>query len=257
MEKLSRRDFLRRAAVMTASAAAAVSIPAIVEAAMGEQKSVSGKINLGNDAVILFQGDSITDNGRDRNDAGYNSPRGMGYGYAAHAAGQILVDEAALAPRIYNRGISGNKVFQLRERWEEDCFALNPDVLSVLIGVNDFWHAFEKRYDGTPEIYRRDYFDLIDRTMNRLPNLKLVICEPFAVRGVKAVTEEWFPDFLKIRAAAREVADRHGAIFVPFQSVFDEAAKAAPASYWTNDGVHSTLAGSQLMAAAWLKATGL
>ncbi len=256
MEKISRRDFLLRAAVMGAGVAAAVSIPSIVEAAVKQPKKIK-RISLKKDAVILFQGDSITDNGRDRKDMNYNSPKAMGYGYAAHTAGGILLDQAAYTPRIYNRGISGNKVFQLRDRWEKDCFELQPDVLSILIGVNDFWHAFDGKYDGTPAVYRRDYLELVDRTMNRFPDLQLVICEPYAVNNVKAVTDAWFPSFLEIRAAAKEVADTYGAIFVPFQKVFDEAAKKAPASYWTHDGVHSSLAGSQLMAAAWLKATGL
>lgn len=257
MEKISRRDFLLRAAAVSAGAMATASIPSIVNAAVKPHGRSGKKIRLEKESVILFQGDSITDNGRDRNDADYNSPKAMGFGYAAHAGGQLLVSQAEYMPRIFNRGISGNKVFQLRDRWETDCFDLKPDVLSILIGVNDFWHAYRKVYDGTPEVYRRDYLDLIDKTMTRLPDLQLVICEPFAVTGVKAATDNWFPAFDEMRAAAREVAEKYNAIFVPFQTVFDIAAKVAPPSYWTHDGVHSSLAGSALMAAAWLKATGL
>lgn len=258
MDKISRRDFIRRAAVVSAGAVAAISLPSIVEAAYTEAKVPAGKkITLGQAPVILFQGDSITDNGRSRSDSGPNSPAAMGYGYAAMAGADLLLSQAALGPQVYNRGVSGNKVFELRNRWEKDCFDLKPDVLSILIGVNDFWHKLDFGYDGTPEVYRRDYLELVDRTMQHLPDVKLVICEPFALKGVKAVTDKWFPEFYEMRAASKEVAEKYGAIYVPFQSVFDKAAEIAPMSYWTMDGVHSTMAGSRLMATAWLKATGL
>lgn len=259
MEKITRRDFLRKAAVATAGAAVAVSIPSIVEAAMtGYNASAApARVTLKKNSVILFQGDSITDNGRRRNDMAPNSAPALGFGYAAHAAAVTLLANPGLTPQIYNKGISGNKVFELRNRWEEDCFALKPDVLSMLIGVNDFWHSLSFNYDGTPEVYLRDYMDLMDQTKQRLPDVQLVICEPFAVKGVKAVTDEWFPTFDKYRAYAKQVADKYDAIFIPFQSIFDEAQKSAPASYWTYDGVHPSPAGDGLMAAAWIRATGL
>lgn len=90
--------------------------------------------------------------------------------------------------------------------------------------------------------------------MEALPDVKLIIGEPFAVNHVKAVTDDWFPAFDEYRAAAREIADAYGAVFIPYQQVFDEAAKRAAPSYWTGDGVHTTLAGAQLMAEAWLRA---
>lgn len=256
MEQISRRDFLKRAAMVSAGAVAAVSIPSIVEAASKKQPK-GKKMTLKDNAIILFQGDSITDSGRNFKDNQYNSPSALGFGYPLHTAADILWKYAEKSPRIYNKGVSGNKVFQLRDRWEEDCYAINPDVLSILIGVNDYWHAFNKEYDGTPEVYRRDYLELVDKTKQRLPDVQLVICEPFAINNVKAVTDAWFPEFNKIRDAALEVAQKYDAIFVPFQSVFDEACKKVSPSYWTPDGVHPSLAGSQLMTAAWLKATGL
>jgi lysophospholipase L1-like esterase len=243
----SRRSFLRKAALGTL---ATVSIPQILSAAMA--KSSVKKITLTNDQTILFQGDSITDSGRNKEDMGFNTARNLGSGYPVLAAASLLRKYASLNLKIYNKGISGNKVFQLAERWDADCLGIKPDVLSILIGVNDIWHKLNGRYDGTVEIYRRDYAALLERTKAALPNLKLIICEPFAVKGVKAVDEKWYPEFYDYQKAARDIAVQFGAVFIPYQSIYDEAQKVVPGSYWTGDGVHPTLAGAQLMAEAWL-----
>ncbi len=242
----SRRSFLKKAALGTL---AAVSIPEIISASVPKKKKP--KIELMNGQTILFQGDSITDAGRNREETGFNNPRALGTGYAMLAAAQILEKYAGLNLKIYNKGISGNKVYQLAERWDKDCIELKPDVLSILIGVNDFWHKFNGTYNGTVEIYRNDLIALIERTKKALPDIKLVICEPYAVPGVKAVNEKWYPEFPEYQKAAKEISDRFGAIFVPFQSVYDTAIKRAPAAWWTGDGVHAALPGAQLMAQAW------
>ena len=170
------------------------------------------------------------------------------------AGAAILNKYEMLDLKIYNKGISGNKVYQLAERWDKDCLELKPDVLSILIGVNDIWHKLNGNYNGTVEIYRNDYIALLERTKKALPNVKLIICEPFAVKGVKAVDETWYPEFFDYQKAAKDIAKQFGATFIPFQSVYDEAVKRAPGSYWTGDGVHPSLAGAQLMAKAWMKA---
>jgi lysophospholipase L1-like esterase len=244
----SRRSFLRKAAIGTL---AAITVPEIISAATAPKKG-SKKFQLLKDQTILFQGDSITDAGRNRDDMGFNSPRPLGSGYAMLAAAKLIEKYASLNLKIYNKGISGNKVYQLAERWDKDCIDLKPDVLSILIGVNDFWHKLNGNYNGTIEIYRNDFVALLERTKKALPDVTLVICEPYAVPGVKAVDEKWFPDFYGYQKAAREIADKFGAIFIPFQMVYDEAVKRAPGSWWTPDGVHASLAGAQLMADAWL-----
>ena len=83
--------------------------------------------------------------------------------------------------------------------------------------------------------------------------MKLIICEPFAVPGVKAVDDKWYPEFYGYQKAAREIAVQSGATFIPYQKIYDEARKQAPGVYWTGDGVHPTLSGAQLMAQAWLE----
>ncbi len=208
---------------------------------------------IGSGDTILFQGDSITDAGRDRRrEDNANDTRALGSGYAFLAAASLLADFPEAKLTIYNRGISGNKVFQLADRWEKDCLALKPNLVSVLIGVNDIWHNLDGRYDGTSEIYERDYRALLERTKRALPGVKLVVCEPFVLR-CGAVNDRWFPEFDGYRAAARRVARSFDAVFVPFQEMFDQAIRTAPPAYWAGDGVHPTIAGAELMAQEWLR----
>jgi len=204
--------------------------------------------------VVLFQGDSITDAGRSRKNAGEpNSQDALGKGYAWLAAAGLLVQHKGHDLRVFNRGISGNKVFQLAKRWQQDCVDLEPNVLSILIGVNDIWHARNGKYDGTVAIYERDYDALLARTRETLPNVELVVCEPFVLR-CGAIDESWFPEFDEYRAAARRVAEKHGTVWVAFQSMFDQAVRYAPPEHWAKDGVHPSNAGAALMAQAWLDA---
>lgn len=241
----SRRNFLKKAAL---SGAMAISLQEIVAAAMPADIK---KVTIKPGSTILFQGDSITDAGRDRDEKSPNHSGALGKGYAFLAAAELMYQHAGKDIKIYNKGISGNKVYQLAERWDKDCLELKPDVLSILIGVNDYWHKRNGNYDGTPEVYRKDLTALLERTKKSLPNVALVICEPFAITGTKSVDDSWFPEFTGYQTAAREIADAFGATFIPLQSMFDKAQKKAPGSYWAPDGVHPSIAGAQLMASAW------
>ncbi len=246
----SRRKFLMNTSL---TGLTALTIPQIVSAAY-EDEAAAKKIKVKKEAVILFQGDSITDAGRKKDDAGYNTTFVLGSGYAMLAAAEMLHKNPAQNLKIYNKGISGNKVYQLAERWEKDCLSLKPDVLSILIGVNDFWHKLNGNYDGTVKKYQDDYKALLDQTKQKLPDVQLIVGEPFAVTGIKSVDAKWYPAFDDYRAVAKEIAGSFGAIFIPYQKVFDKAQQSAPGEYLTHDGVHTTLAGAQLMAAAWLAA---
>ena len=245
----------RAAAAQDASAEGAADAGAPVEGAPARSDSLTAPVIQAGD-TILFQGDSITDAGRDKSIVDQpNSQPAFGNGYAWLAACGLLVDRPGEELAVYNRGISGNKVFQLAERWDVDCLELQPDVLSILIGVNDIWHARGGGYDGTAEVYERDYHALLKRTRTALPDVKLVICEPFVLR-CGAVDDSWFPEFDAYRAAAARVAQEHDATWVGFQTMFDEAVRYAPPEHWAGDGVHPTGAGSALMAQAWLRAVG-
>lgn len=249
----NRRNFLRNAALGTAAMAA---FPEILTAAMpAPPKKKKGLLSsLDKGAVVLFQGDSITDAGREKTNQKANSSYSFGSGYALLTASTLLNQHPSKELIIYNRGISGNKVFQLADRWQQDCLELKPSLLSILIGVNDFWHKLDGKYDGTVEVYENDYRKLLQDTLKALPEVKLVICEPFAVVGGSAVNDQWPAAFDGYRAAARKIADEFNATFIPFQTIFDEAQKHAPGKYWAADGVHPSMAGAALMAEAWLKA---
>lgn len=246
---IKRRDFLRNT---TLAGALAISIPDIVNAAVSKQKK-NGTIKINKGDVILFQGDSITDAGRKKDSKDVNTVANLGSGYANQAAAELLFNHADKGLQIYNKGISGNKVYQLAERWDADCLNIKPQILSILVGVNDYWHKHSGKYDGTLDTYRNDYRALLQRTKSALPDVKLIIGEPFAVKGVKAVDDTWYPQFNDYRKVAKELADEFNAAFIPYQSIFDEAQKSAPGVYWTHDGVHPSLAGAKLMAEAWLK----
>lgn len=248
-DQLPRRTFMKSA---LASGAAGFTLASLSDTASAVEKSGSEKM-IRPGATILFQGDSITDARRDRAHADTpNKQAGFGNGYAWMTAAALLTAPQGNTLNIYNRGISGNKVYQLAERWDKDCLQLKPDVLSILIGVNDIWHRLNGKYDGTVETYENDYRALLKRTKEALPEVKLVICEPFVLR-CGAVNEQWFPTFDGFRAAARKLAEEQQAVFVPFQSLFDDAVKYAPPEHWAADGVHPSPNGASLMAAEWIR----
>jgi len=211
------------------------------------------RISLSTNDVILFQGDSITDAGRSRTNTECNSSVGLGSGYAYLTACALLCKYADEKLTLFNRGKGGDKIVQLTDRWDADTVSLKPTILSVLVGVNDFWHMLMGTYTGTIDSYSDGFSKLMQKTRAEFPDIKLIIGEPFAIKGVKVVDEKWYPEFDKYRKAARQVADEYNAVFVPYQSVFDKAIKIAPANHWTKDGVHPTIAGNQLMANALLE----
>ncbi|MBR3761385.1 MAG: SGNH/GDSL hydrolase family protein [Lachnospiraceae bacterium] len=206
--------------------------------------------------TILFQGDSITDAGRSReNDAN------TGVGYPTLVKGELTF-EYSNHYIVYNRGISGNRVVDLYARIKEDIINLQPDVISILIGVNDVWHEINYRQGVEAEKYFKVYSMLIEEIKEALPNVKIMILEPFVLKGVNTedtadCPDKWnlFRAEVKKRAAkAKEIAEKYGLIFVPLQDKFDEVSQASPDNYWLRDGVHPTTAGHELIKREWLKA---
>jgi len=225
-----------------------------VSSAIADEK----KLELKQGDVILFQGDSITDAGRQKKDPVAND--GLGRGYPNVIAKSLLEDYANLGLQIHNRGISGNKVPDLDRRWQADCIDIKPRVLSILIGVNDIWHALNGRYDGTPETYGDGFAALLKRTKEALPETLIVVCEPFVLMSgtVKDNESKWFPEFDQRRKFAKQVATDAGTVWVPFQTMFDEAvAQGTEPSVLAGDGVHPSAAGHELMAKTWRQVVGV
>lgn len=249
----SRRQFFRSAGI---GAAAMAGMPLMANPMSDEVTARKITEFFSHGEVVLFQGDSITDAGRNKQREMPNEASSFGAGYAHLIAANLLEQLAGHGLTFYNRGISGNKVFQLADRWDKDCVDLKPGVLSILIGVNDYWHFRNGNYDGTPEIYENDFRKLLERTRAALPGIKLVICQPFVLTGTSAVDETWVEPFSAYQKIASKIATEFDAIWVPFQEAFNKAIEHAPAVYWAGDGVHPSMAGAQLMAIEWLKAIG-
>ena len=206
--------------------------------------------------VVLFQGDSITDCGRDRAAADPNRAGALGTGYPLLITSAELAAHAASGMKFFNRGVSGNTVPDLEQRWAADTIALKPDVLSILIGVNDYWHKRNGNYTGTVADYETGFAALLKATRQALPAVRLVVIEPFVLR-CGAVDASWFPEFDERRAAAARVARQANATFVPMHDKFTELAARTSPEYWAADGVHPTPAGHGLIAERWRRAVRL
>ena len=202
--------------------------------------------------TILFQGDSITDCQRIR-DAKINMPAHLGFGYPNLISGKLLFDHAGEDYQCINKGISGNRVVDLYARWKIDALNFKPDIISILIGVNDVWHEASNQNGVEAERFETIYRMLLEWTKKVLVDVKFVIMEPFCLPS-DVVCESFLPEVKLRAAAAKKVAAEFDAIFLPLQDKFDAATKLAPESYWLADGVHPTAAGHRLIADAWLEA---
>ncbi len=202
--------------------------------------------------VVLFQGDSITDAGRNRGVVEPNRSDGLGRGYPLLVASALLDQHPERSLSFFNRGVSGNTVPDLEARWQTDTIDLKPDVLSILIGVNDYWHTLNGSFHGTVDDYETAYAALLERTRRELPGVRIVVLEPF-VLATGVVTDAWLPEFDRRRAAAARVAQRANATFIPLHAMFQQLSRQAPPAYWAADGVHPTPAGHDAIARAWMQ----
>lgn len=199
---------------------------------------------------ILFQGDSITDMGRGRTE---DPNHILGHGYAFLIAAREGADYPDHHLTFINRGVSGNETGDLLKRWQTDTLDLKPDVLSILIGVNDFGHAAKADVPFSVDDYEKRYDQLLTQTVAALPKVKLVLCEPFfgLGKGTQAHIDRWKATMPQMDAVVEKLAKKYRAPVVHFQKVFDDALQRAPIDYWIWDGVHPTYSGHQLMADEW------
>jgi lysophospholipase L1-like esterase len=248
MENNSRRKYIRGAAL---TGLAAYCFPSFETFASIQNEPAKTKLKDG--AVILFQGDSITDGNRGRNE---DPNHIMGHGYAFCIASRVGADYPEKRYRFYNRGISGNKVTDLEKRWQANTLDLKPDVLSILVGVNDANSVvFNRQLPVSVEQYQEVYQALLEKTRALFPEIILVLCEPFVLK-VGRMNEKWeasYSDMLKRQAIVGKLAEKYDAVFIGFQEVFDKACDKVPCDYWIWDGVHPTVAGHELMAREWIR----
>lgn len=200
-----------------------------------------------NNATILFQGDSITDCGRD-----YSNTASLGSGYALLVAAEIGRKYPEKNIHFINRGVNGNRVIDLNHRWEEDCLQLNPNWVSIYIGINDVWRRYGDNDATSVEQFYEGYRKLIERT-NEHTDAKLILVEPFCL-PVPEDRKTWREDLDPKIQAIRELAREFQTLYVPLDGLFASASTQIDPAYWAEDGVHPTPAGHSLITKAWLEA---
>ena len=204
---------------------------------------------------FLFQGDSITDVSRvDADDGGAGSYL-FGYGYPNLLAADFLKNRKGEIEFI-NRGISGNRIVDLYARIKDDIINLKPDIMSILIGVNDVWHELSQQNGVDAPKFEKIYSMLIEEIKEALPDLEIIVLAPFVLKGTG--TEMYYDEFrvevAKRAECAKRVAEKYGLSYVPLQKAFDDASADGDTTYWTTDGVHPTAAGHQLIKEALAEA---
>lgn len=198
--------------------------------------------------TILFQGDSITDALRNKDNG-----EDLGKGYPNLVSAHLGFENPGEYEFI-NRGISGNRIVDLYARIKKDLINLKPDYMSILIGVNDVWHELTYKNGVAPDKFKKIYSMLIEEVKEALPDIKIMILEPFVLEGpATAENMDKFGEVCEMAKKAKEIAEKYNLVFVPLQEKFDEAAKLAPSTYWLGDGVHPTPMGHELIKREWLK----
>lgn len=200
--------------------------------------------------VIVFQGDSITDCGRIRED-----PNNLGQGYPTRVAGQMGLAHPGMY-KFYNRGVSGDRIVDIYARMKRDIVNLKPDYLSILVGVNDVWHERDFGNGVSAPKFKKVYGMLLEELKEALPELKIMLLEPFVCSGEASARGdyEWFESEVFLRAkAVKELAEEYGLPFVPLQADLDALIPQATEQYWLFDGVHPTVNFHQYIAAKWIE----
>ena len=197
--------------------------------------------------TVLFIGDSITDS-----DRLHDRPDSLGVGYVARIVEWYALENPDAQVRFVNLGIGGDRVADLRRRWTTDCLELEPDVVSIMIGINDTWRRYDEDDPTTTEDFAADYRDILDRTIEI--GARVVLVEPFLL-PVRPEQWEWRTDLDPKIAVVRRLAAEFGALLVATDGPMAQAAAATGPTYWAYDGVHPTPAGHALLARAWLAAT--
>jgi acyl-CoA thioesterase I len=196
-------------------------------------------------ATILFQGDSITDADRNR-----KKTHDLGTGYVMMVAERFFAKHPEGNVRFLNRGISGNRIRDLRKRWQKDCLNLKPDIVSIMIGVNDTLGTFFWGEPTSMETFEEDFVNILNLTRRNL-DAQIVLLEPFLL----PLSKEQMVLRLDIDArikVVRKLAKEFETVLVQLDSAFSEAAKVKAPVFWSMDGVHPTPAGHALIAESWL-----
>ena len=199
--------------------------------------------------TILFQGDSVTDAGRDK-----EYPDDLGKGYPNLVAARLGLDRPG-EYRFVNRGVNGNRIVDIYARIKRDILNVHPDFLSILVGVNDAWHEFDCADGVDCEKFRKIYRMLLEEIMEALPDVRILLLEPYIMLG--SATASYYAELraeTELRAAAvRDLAREFSLPFIPLQQPLDELTAHTPTEFFLKDGVHPHPAFHQYIADQWLK----
>ncbi len=196
---------------------------------------------------VVFFGDSITDCGRDNNATAPN--QNLGSGYATLAAAQILSDDPGGNWQFWNLGHSGNRVYDLEANLQ-NVLDLEPDMVSILIGINDTWRRYDNGTASPIEDFSASYGRILETLHDN--GIGVMMLEPF-VLPVPDDRRAWREDLNPRIEACRDLAREFGVPYLPLDGIFAAASTQAPAEFWLPDGVHPSLAGHGLIAKAWLE----
>lgn len=215
---------------------------------------------------IVFMGDSITDGFWGRADSKpslqrdhYDKNHIYGHSYMSNSAAWYQAKYPERRYKFYNRGIGGGTLRQMAERWDTDVIALHPDVLSILVGVNDAnGNPFNLDFAAWEKLYR----SLLDRALEANPDVKFVLCTPFLL-GEGAISRRDYhasmkSEVVRLSGIVRQIAKDYGAVLVPFDKELERLCKedrAHDAQYWIWDGVHPTYAAHAKLSELWVKST--
>ena len=190
-----------------------------------------------NDMVILFLGDSIT----------------AAKGYVDLLEARIMFENPDKNLTVHNKGVSGNRIVDLFARLKEDCHNIKPDIVTILIGINDIWKEYKNNEGVEAEKFWRMYDMVLGEIAGRAPDAKIVMMEPFALGGGLPVGDygAWREELAIRSSVIKNLSEEYSAMYIPLQELFDKACHIAPDTYWLHDGIHPTSAGHGLIADAW------
>lgn len=204
---------------------------------------------------LVMIGDSITDCERAM-PVGEGLRGAIGKGYVSLVSGLLGTVYPQKNIRVVNMGISGDRVTELKRRWQTDVLDLNPDWLSIMIGINDVWRQFDLPLQKEEHVYIDEYEKTLDELVSStLPRLKgMVLMTPFFIEPDK--NEPMRAAMDKYGQAVRRIAQKHNTVFVDTQEAFDQVLKYCHSSSLAWDRVHANIAGHMIIARAFLKAIG-
>jgi lysophospholipase L1-like esterase len=241
----SRRDFIKTSSV------AGLAVAGLLESCVPTKSTFKQPEN---EALrFLFQGDSITDGNRGRNE---DPNHILGHGYCFAVSSRIGADFPQHGFQFINKGISGNTVSDLEKRWQADTLDLKPDVLSLLVGINDVNLSVDGRENALDATaFESMYRKLLTSCQKQNPNILFVLGLPFFVASGwrKSQYEKWHPLTLERAEIIKQIAVDFKAVLVDYPKVFEEAQQRASMDYWIWDGIHPTAFGHELMAREWIK----